>query len=224
MTAHRPPFEGALPPTMPARPADARGSGVAVATDPAFLAPAAPEHPRPRRLRQLRTWAVLALVVAAVVIALAVRAALFPGGGAAIDTGRGAPEPLTAGLTAFGAPFTYADGLAVEVAAPQPFTPSRTAVGGDAGTPVLFQVTVTNDTGATYRASTLEVTATSGGLEAEPVWDPDQGVELSGPMFAVPPGGAVQFRVGFAVREPDDVRLTIVPALYGYEPLEVGQG
>lgn len=225
MTAHRPAFERALPPTMPVADATPSRGGLALAVAPPTAAPA-PGRDRERlpRLLRLRTWAVVASVVATVLVGAAVWTVLAPaaGGSAALDPGRATPDALPAGATPFGVPFTYADGLVVEVAPPVPFTPSRNAAGGDGNAAVLLEVTITNGTERTYRASTLEVVAASGGFEAAQVWDPDQAVELSGPTFAVPPGGAVQFRVGFTVQQPDDVRLTVVPALYGYEGLVVG--
>ncbi len=221
MTADRQRFEGALPPTVPATAVAPRGR-TALAPEP--VPPPARQRDRRPVARRLRTWVALGLVVVAVVAGLALRSALTPPGSSAAGStaGRSAPDALPAAPTAFGVPFTYADGLTVEVGAPVPFTPSRTASGVDGGPAALVEVTVTNGTDAAYRASTVELTATLDGAPAAPVWDPDQGVELSGPAFAVPPGGTVQFRVGFAVAQPERLQLTVVPALYGYEGLVVG--
>lgn len=172
--------------------------------------------------RRRRVWAVLGLVVALVAVGVVVRSALAPAPGLATGSAPSAGV-LDAGHTAFGAAFTYGDGLSVEVDEPERYTPSETAAGGGDGlATVVVEVAVTNGTEKTYRASTFAVTASSGGVEAEQVWDPAQGVELSGPAYAVPPGGTVRFRLAFAVQQADDLRLTVLPAIYGYAPLVVG--
>ncbi|MFC8191766.1 hypothetical protein ACFUMH_08915 [Cellulomonas sp. NPDC057328] len=221
MTADRPRFEGALPPTVPAAGLGLRGA-TAVAPDP--VPPPARERDRRPAAGRLRTWTAVALVVVAVVVGLAARSALAPTGSSAAGSAadRTVPDALPAAPTTYGVPFTYADGLTVEVGAPVPFTPSRTASGGTGAAAALVEVTVTNGTDESYRASTVEATAAVDGAPAAPVWDPDQGVELSGPAFAVPPGGTVQFRVGFEAADPERLRLTLVPALYGYEALVIG--
>ncbi|QGQ20615.1 hypothetical protein GC089_17250 [Cellulomonas sp. JZ18] len=206
--AHSPaahPATGATPvaPARPAGPDDPEGTGTGTG--------------------RARVWGAVGLVVAVLAVVLVVRSGLgSTAGTAAAPAGAASPEVLDAGHTTFGTAFAYADGLEVEVGAPQPFTPSPLASGADPGrTTVLVEVTVTNGTERTYRASTLAVTASSGSTQAPQVADPQHAVELSGPAFAVPPGGEVSFRLGFAVDRPDDLRLTVIPAIYGYAPLVV---
>lgn len=124
---------------------------------------------------------------------------------------------------AFGQEHTYGDGLAIVVGNPQPYKPTAIATGLDEGEPTRVQVVVTNGTAEAFRPNTMLVSATSGGQEATGVWDPDQGVALTGPDVSVPAGGELSFYLAFAAQDPADLRLEIMPAFAGYGPVIVGR-
>ncbi|WP_155378667.1 hypothetical protein [Cellulomonas sp. JZ18] len=131
-------------------------------------------------------------------------------------------EVTQAGSTVpFGRPYQYGDGLFVLVKEPQEFEPSREAQGVDEGVPVRVRVQVTNGTRRSYTPSTLEATAMSGGAQATQVVDLTREIDAAGPYVTLDPGQTVSFDLAFAVADPDDVTVTVAPALGGYEPLVV---
>lgn len=141
------------------------------------------------------------------------------------DAGTASAAATQTGSTVtFGRPFEYANGLFVTVKAPQEFEPSAEADGVDAGVPVRVRVQVTNGTHEPYTPSTLSATAVSAGVEATPVWDAAREVDTAGPYVTLDPGGTVSFDLGFAVADPSDLQVSLVPALGGYDPLVVTTG
>ncbi|MCC2334060.1 hypothetical protein [Cellulomonas wangsupingiae] len=191
---------------------------------PAPTAVTVPEPDEPEH----RSRAVVAGVVVVVLVTLAALAVVlqiaFPGAPATapprVDQHQGAREH-PGSVVQFGQAHTYGDGLEVVVGVPQPYEPSDNATGLEQGVPVRVQVVVTNGTEEGFRPNTLEVAATSGGSEAVNVWDPDQGIGLTGPDVSVPAGGTLQFALAFAAADPADLHLELTPALYGYGALVV---
>lgn len=183
----------------------------------------APDDPVRGRRSLVAVGALLAVV--AVVAGVVAFRILVPGAPAA--SGQTLPEAQDevreqpGSVVGYGQEYTYGDGLGLAVGHPQEYQPSANATGVEQGVPTRVQVVVTNRTGESFRPNTLQVTATSGGQEAVAVWDPDQGVALTGPDLSVPVGGSIQFPLAFAAADPADLRLEITPALYGYGAMVV---
>ena len=121
----------------------------------------------------------------------------------------------------FGQVHTYGDGLEVAVNPPQRYEPSRNATGVEKGVPIKMQVVVTNRTDTPFRPNTVQVTATSAGDEGTAIWDPDQGIGLTGPDVSIPAGASLYFDLAFTVVDPGDVTIQLTPALFGYGPTVV---
>ena len=164
-----------------------------------------------------RTWAALAAGVALAVAGCSASASAEGGDEpAAIATYAGAE-------VAFGESFTYGNGLVVEVRKPVTFTPSETADGveGVDGTPVRLRVNVINGSSQDFVPDGIGVTLESGGEEAPQILDPGQRIELTGPQRTLTRGDVAAFDLAFVVADPDDLTVTLVPALAGYDPLVV---
>lgn len=127
-------------------------------------------------------------------------------------------------IVRYGDPHKYGDGLEVAVNPPQRYEPSRNATGVESGIPVRVQIVITNRTDEAFRPNTLVATATSGGQEAVEIWDPDQGIALTGPDVTVPPGATVHFYLAFSVADPGNTTVEVTPALYGYGATVVRNG
>ena len=160
------------------------------------------------------------------VVAAAAAAVLLAAGCASTATAGGSDEPAQAATyagttTTFGQSFTYANGLVVEVRKPSAYTPSEGADGvGDAdGEPVRVRVNVINGTSNDFVPDKLGVTVLSGGVEATQIHDPAAGVELTGPSRPLGRTDVVAFDLAFVVADPEDVTLTLTPALAGYDPV-----
>lgn len=178
-----------------------------------------------RRSRAVTIAGALLVVVAvaAAVVAFRIMVPSTPTADAAVPAATRSQETREqpGSVVRFGDPYTYGDGLEVAVNAPLRYEPSDNATGIDQGVPTRFQVVVTNRTDQAFRPNTLQVSATSAGQAAVAVWDPDQGVGLTGPDVSIPAGATIQFFVAFAVQDPADVALEITPALFGYGPMQV---
>ena len=110
----------------------------------------------------------------------------------------------------FGQVYTWDDGLEVTVAAGVPFTPSEYAVSTPSPAYLSFTITISNKTGKAYDPTLFNVSAQSGGKEAESIYDSDNGLTGS-PTTTVLDGRDATFAVGFGVADPADVVLEISP-------------
>ncbi|MCC2315035.1 hypothetical protein [Cellulomonas xiejunii] len=161
-----------------------------------------------------------------VVVAVAAAALLAAAACTSTASAGGSDKPAErttykGGETTFGQSFAYSNGLAVEVEKPSAFVPSASADGAEGvdGEPVKVRVYVVNGTSGEFVPNTLEVTVVSDGEEAAQILDPGSRVELTGPGHALGRADVVAFDLAFVVQDPDDVTLTLVPAIAGYEPL-----
>ena len=119
-----------------------------------------------------------------------------------------APEPEDDGTFAFGETVTYADNLSISVSAPSAYTPSDTAAGMVAGQSyVVFEVVVTNNTGATYEPMVFN-TASSAGQEASMISDVAQSVGF-GPTTAVLDGQTIKWHEAYSVADPASITLQV---------------
>lgn len=162
---------------------------------------------------------------AAALAVLTATALLLGGCAGGANAQEGTPGPATVqegGTVRFGTPFIYDDGLFVEVRDPRTFTPSEAAeVGAVEGVPVRIRVKITNGTRQPFIPHTLEASVVSGGQPAVQIEDPEIQMGLTGPGIELRSAGTASFELGFVVADPDDVTLTIVPDIGGYEPLVV---
>ena len=123
------------------------------------------------------------------------------------------PEPSTSASPVnpkFGETYTWDDGLQVTISAPTPFTPSESAMTGEAAAYLAFQVTVVNGSAANYEAAQFYTTLQSANVEAEEVFDSEQGFEGS-PMTPLLPGREATFKIGYGVQDPADLVMQVTP-------------
>ena len=123
------------------------------------------------------------------------------------DTGT-ADGDASAENNAFGDTFTYDDGVAVRVSAPEAYTPGEYSSGADQAASVVFTVTIENGTDANFEPMPYE-TATSGGVEASKVYDSD--IESS-PTTVVPAGQSISYRIVFSVADADQIVFQMSPS------------
>ncbi|WP_136517791.1 hypothetical protein [Cellulomonas telluris] len=141
--------------------------------------------------------------------------------GSAAEEPPGRQRPTT---TTFGSTYTYDTGLAVTVAAPEPFEPSDTADAGATGEHLRFAVTITNGTPEPWTPTFFETSAASGGIRGTPVFDSVAGLLGIPPQEPLPPGGSVTFDLGYTVSDPETVVLEVTAGGVGYEEFTVGAG
>ncbi|WP_277211836.1 DUF4190 domain-containing protein [Isoptericola croceus] len=123
------------------------------------------------------------------------------------------------GEVGFEETYTYDDGLAITVSAPQEFTPGEYAVGTDGeGTPVLFEITIDNGSDTAYTPALLYASVTSAGAASDPVFDMDVD---SFPSSDIAPDKSLTFSSPFMVADVDDVQMEIDPGFMEYETLTI---
>ena len=135
------------------------------------------------------------------------------------DSPFGEPEqPLApVGRLAFGDTFTWDDGVALTVSAPEPYTPSPFAVGATGGENVVFTLTVTNNSAENLQPVPFP-TLRSGDQEASQIFDVGEDLEGNGddvgipPTAIVPPGGSVSWRVAWSVADPASLTMEASPS------------
>ena len=88
-------------------------------------------------------------------------------------------------------------------------------------TPVRLRVNVINGSSQDFVPDGIGVTLESGVEEAPQILDPGQRIELTGPQRTLTRGDVAAFDLAFVVADPDDLTVTLVPALAGYDPLVV---
>lgn len=110
---------------------------------------------------------------------------------------------------AFGEAFTYDDGLTVTVSAPKPYKPSNSAAAGK-GEAVAFDITLVNNTGATFDPSLLSASLQSGNGQAEEIFDTAKGLNGS-PMTKLLDGREAKWIIGYTVQDPNDLVLEVSP-------------
>ncbi|PRZ05210.1 hypothetical protein BCE75_108192 [Isoptericola sp. CG 20/1183] len=123
------------------------------------------------------------------------------------------------GVVGFAETYTYADGLAISVSAPEEFTPGEYAVGVEGeGTPVVFEVTIENGTGAVFDPSLMYPVVASAGTESEAVYD--DGIDML-PSSKVQPDKSLTYTVAYMVADPSDVQVDLEPGFLEYDTLTV---
>lgn len=126
-----------------------------------------------------------------------------------------APEETGPEVLAFGKTVTYDNGVSLTVTKDGTFTPSEYAVVEGAEAYVKFTVTVVNGSDKPFDPVLIYATVQSTNVEAEAVFDMDNGLE--GPSSTqVLPGRETTFPIGFGVADPKDIVMEIAPGFeYG---------
>lgn len=105
----------------------------------------------------------------------------------------------TAGVLTFGSTANFDGGLSVAVAAPVEYTPGEYAAGTGDGTPMTFEVTLTNGTEEPFDPSLFYMTVSSGGAEASSIFDGDL---PDAPSTSILPGASATFLVAYDIVDP----------------------
>lgn len=114
---------------------------------------------------------------------------------------------------AFGRTYTFPSGVAVAVAPPRAFTPSKTAYPRSAHA-VSFEITIVNGSEASYRLSDIVITATVNGEPSEEIIDSTQGYTgLADASTDIPASRRVRLLLAFSSpTEPATTSLNIRPS------------
>jgi hypothetical protein len=133
----------------------------------------------------------------------------------------GSSSPAPAPESAFGEAYKYRDGLAVTVAEPKSFKPSKDAIRGGEPDFVSFEITVVNGGSQEVGLTDFTVTVQSGGGEGGDVRDPKS--RISGvPTKPIAPGKKATWTMAFGVVDAQDVRVQVLPGLEA-EPATFGR-
>ena len=117
-------------------------------------------------------------------------------------------------IVTFGETVEYDDGLSASVSEPEPYEPSEYAAGAEGfDHAVIFTVRLVNGTTVPFDPSLTYLTAQSGNVEASEVFDStEDGITIGGaPMTTLLPGRETEYQVVFAVADPDDIVLELMP-------------
>lgn len=118
-------------------------------------------------------------------------------------------EPMFYG---FNDTMVYDDGVEVTVSQPVPFTPSQWAAGTEGkGDPILFEMTITNGSDDAFDPSMAFASATSGGAEAQSIYDQEPIFVGGAPSTAVLPGKSVTWSAAFMVLDTSDITVQAAP-------------
>lgn len=118
---------------------------------------------------------------------------------------------------AFGETVDYATSATpytVTLSQPRPFTPSESAAGEPgAGGAIVFDITVTNTGTAPLDVTLVWPTASSGGAEAEGIYDSEQDVNAP-PSTPVLPGNSITYPSAWGIADAADLTVRVPGADY----------
>lgn len=115
----------------------------------------------------------------------------------------------------FGDKYTYENGVSLSITKPAEYTPSEYAIGiSNSHEPVVFEVTIENNSGEDYDPSMSYFTASSGGEESEQIFDSENGLD-GGPTTTVKNGKSIKFKIGFSVADPSDITMDASADMFG---------
>ena len=117
----------------------------------------------------------------------------------------------------FGETYTFENGVAVTISAPQPYTPSEYAYVGEPAPAafVAFDVVVVNGSAENYDPTMFTATMQSANVESEQVFDSENGIEGS-PTTTVLAGREAAFKMAFGAADPADLVMEVSPG-FEYE-------
>lgn len=118
-----------------------------------------------------------------------------------------APEPETTNPK-FGDTYTWPDGVALTISAPQEFTPGEYAAGTVEGQPaVAYDITINNGGDKDIESIIVYITGTSGGQEIKSIFDSENGIDV--PQATILPGQSLTWKVAYSVADPSDITMTV---------------
>ena len=113
------------------------------------------------------------------------------------------------GELAYGDTAVWEDGMEVTISEPEGYEPSEyVELSGD-GEPVVMEVTIKNGTDEPFQAHSMHTAASSGGQEAERIYDMENDIDL--PSTDVRPGKEITYKIGYEVKDKGDVDLDLNP-------------
>ena len=113
------------------------------------------------------------------------------------------------GELVYGDAAVWEDGMEVTISEPEGYEPSEyVELSGD-GEPVVMEVTIKNGTDEPFQAHSMHTAASSGGQEAERIYDMENDIDL--PSTDVRPGKEITYKIGYEVKDKGDVDLDLNP-------------
>ena len=113
------------------------------------------------------------------------------------------------GELVYGDTAVWEDGMEVTISEPEGYEPSEyVELSGD-GEPVVMEVTIKNGTDEPFQAHSMHTAASSGGQEAERIYDMENDIDL--PSTDVRPGKEITYKIGYEVKDKGDVDLDLNP-------------
>ena len=135
-------------------------------------------------------------------------------------------QEAVAQTPSWGKRYTWANGLAVEVAAPVACTPGQFSVPSNIVRAVKFKVTITNGMPAAFETAllTLGDDAQFNGQKAERIFDSNGGCDSTFDSATVLPGKTYTYEVAYAVgAQPGEMQLVFEPSFNSDKAAFVGQ-
>lgn len=142
------------------------------------------------------------------------------------NQGQAGDAPAAAETSTWGKRHTWANGLAVDVAAPVACTPGQYAVPSNIARAVKFKVTITNGMSAAFETAllTLGNDAQFNGQKAEKVFDSSGGCDSTVDTATVLPGKTYTYEVVYSVdAQPGEMQLVFEPSFNADKAAFVGQ-
>ena len=113
------------------------------------------------------------------------------------------------GELVYGDAAVWEDGMEVTISEPEGYEPSEyVELSGD-GEPVVMEVTIKNGTDEPFQVHSMHTAASSGGQEAERIYDMENDIDL--PSTDVRPGKEITYKIGYEVKDKGDVDLDLNP-------------
>ena len=113
------------------------------------------------------------------------------------------------GELVYGDTAVWEDGMEVTISEPEGYEPSEYVELSGEGEPVVMEVTVKNGTDEPFQAHSLRTAASSGGQEAEEIFDSEN--DIGFPSTDVRPGKELTYRIAYEVKDKGDVDLDLNP-------------
>ena len=113
------------------------------------------------------------------------------------------------GELVYGDTAVWEDGMEVTISEPEGYEPSEYVELSGEGEPVVMEVTVKNGTDEPFQAHSMHTAASSGGQEAERIYDMENDIDL--PSTDVRPGKEITYKIGYEVKDKGDVDLDLNP-------------
>lgn len=188
----------------------------------------APPPPKKRRWLLPVLVTVMAVVVLAVIVNGARGAGVVsgppavPADPATIDPG--GVDPAEPAVAAFGQRYTWGSGVALEVKLPEPFKPSRTAIGRDKARTILITTTIINGSDRPYEfnPAIMGPNVIHNGEVASQVIDAERKVGTT-PMTTVRAGSQFTYKTALSIgEEPAELQLEYTEMFGGAPALFVG--